>query len=226
MVRSPNSTTDFLPSIGHHYNVSVISPYLQSNWKVLDIGCWTGQLYRAFATPPKNYYGLDIVDAAAAIMEANRLSPKGHWRIGSALNLPYPAHSFHLVTLLDVLEHVQSGTESICLTQIHRVLKPSGLLIFSTPADNLVSKLADPAYLLMGHRHYSTSTLVTLFTHAGFKVSRHWTTGGWWHIGYYWLHLAYKHLFHFSAPTLAAKAGAELGRPGFLTHYFVLHKPC
>lgn len=224
MARTPNATTDVIPSIGHKYNASVIGEYLKKSQIVLDIGCWTGQLYRALTKLPAKYYGIDIPEASGAISEAKKLSPRGHWVVGSALNLPYKSKTFDLVTLLDVIEHIPVGTEKECLEEIYRVLKPGGLLIFSTPADNLVSKLADPAYFLMGHRHYSIPELSKIFQETQFKLIKHWTTGAWWHIVYYWLHLAYKHILHIQGPTFEAQASAELGRPGFLTHYFVVSK--
>jgi ubiquinone/menaquinone biosynthesis C-methylase UbiE len=225
MIRNTNPLTDVRPSIGHKYNACVIRPLLKKTSKILDIGCWSGQLHRALSNYPGRYYGIDIPEASAAIDVAKQLSPKANWRVASALELPFKPKSFNVVTLLDVIEHLPINTEHTCLSEINRVLVSKGLLIFSTPADNLISKLADPAYFLIGHRHYHINKLTQLFKTAGFTVQKKWTTGAWWHVIYYWTHLAYKHFLHIQGPTFETQASKELGRPGFLTHYFILSKP-
>lgn len=48
------------------------------------------------------------------------------------LTLPFPDQSFHLVTLLAVLEHFPH-TPRLVLAEIHRILRPDGLLIVDTP---------------------------------------------------------------------------------------------
>ncbi|HSL89290.1 MAG TPA: class I SAM-dependent methyltransferase, partial [Ignavibacteriaceae bacterium] len=50
---------------------------------------------------------------------------------GSALVLPFAANSFDIIILQDVIEHIEQT--QIIIEEIHRVLKPQGVLYLSTP---------------------------------------------------------------------------------------------
>lgn len=52
-------------------------------------------------------------------------------RVEDSSTLPFPDESFHSASLLDVLEHV--ADQSALLAEVHRVLKPSGLLVVTVP---------------------------------------------------------------------------------------------
>lgn len=99
---------------------------------------------------------------------------------------PYPDNTFDLVTWVEVIEHLTKDPVH-ALAEIHRVLKPGGVLVLSTPnasrADSIANFLAgrniyDPYHLgapLMGSRHsreYTLAELRGLLEGCGFKVNR------------------------------------------------------
>ncbi|KAA0222309.1 class I SAM-dependent methyltransferase, partial [bacterium] len=86
---------------------------------------------------------------------------------------PYPDNTFDLVTWCEVIEHLTLNPVH-ALAEIHRVLKPGGSLVLSTPnasrADSIANFLRgrniyDPYHLgapLMGSRHSREYTLPEL----------------------------------------------------------------
>ncbi|HHU09886.1 MAG TPA: class I SAM-dependent methyltransferase [Intrasporangiaceae bacterium] len=87
---------------------------------------------------------------------------------GSATALPFAAASFDAVAAFDVIEHCDP--ESLALREIHRVLRPGGVLVASVPAYQWAWTDFDVAN---GHyRRYTRARLVDAVTAAGFSVER------------------------------------------------------
>jgi len=99
---------------------------------------------------------------------------------------PYPDNTFDLVTWCEVIEHLTENPVHT-LAEIHRVLKPGGALVLSTPnasrADSIANFLAgrniyDPYHLgapLKGSRHsreYTFSELKELLDGCGYSIDR------------------------------------------------------
>ena len=62
------------------------------------------------------------------------------------------------------------------------MLAPGGVFYLSTPYADLRSRVADPAWWLIRHRHYSQDRLRLLATTAGFTVEQLFAKGGWWQV--------------------------------------------
>lgn len=99
---------------------------------------------------------------------------------------PYPDNTFDVVTWCEVIEHLTENPVHT-LAEIHRVLKPGGALVLSTPnasrADSIVNFLLgrniyDPYHLgspLKGSRHsreYTLAELKELLEGCGYSVDR------------------------------------------------------
>lgn len=98
--------------------------------------------------------------------------------VASVLNLPFASGVFREVFFTDVIEHIPKGTEMKALAELHRVLISGGQLVLSTPNKTLLYRLMDPAYFLIGHRHYSSIEVRLLLEKAGFKSRRLFSAGG------------------------------------------------
>ena len=88
---------------------------------VLDIGCRDGGL-RAFLPAGVRYQGVDITPEFAGPDILIQDVSKG---------LPFPDASFDAVFCIEVIEHVPNPFGA--LTEIHRVLRPGGVLTLSVP---------------------------------------------------------------------------------------------
>ncbi|HEX2078582.1 MAG TPA: class I SAM-dependent methyltransferase [Longimicrobium sp.] len=119
--------------------------------RVLDIGCGDAGVLIAFAERGSACAGIELDEKS---LERGRLRAEEHGvtvdlRKGVAEALPWEDGAFDLVILDNVLEHVQDRPGT--LREIHRVLKPNGLLYMVTPKPfALYSLWNDPHYDLAG----------------------------------------------------------------------------
>lgn len=101
---------------------------------VLDIGCGAGYGTALLATTANSAVGLDFAADAVRHAKETYNAPHLTFTQASATALPYPAHSFDLITAFEVIEHL--GHWRDMLSEAARVLKPYGLFLVSTPNRN------------------------------------------------------------------------------------------
>jgi SAM-dependent methyltransferase len=96
-----------------------------SSGRVLDIGCYQGDLLQML---PSRYekYGVEPSEKARQILGKNRIKLVG--RTIDQIEIDKP--TFHVITLLDLIEHLPRPYSS--LSRARKVLLPGGLLILST----------------------------------------------------------------------------------------------
>ncbi|WP_246787741.1 class I SAM-dependent methyltransferase [Bradyrhizobium sp. CCBAU 53421] len=102
----------------------------------LDAGCGTGTLSRLLAARGCDVTGVDaspeMIAAAHGRPADGKLAELLTFRqIPTIANLPFADRSFDGVLCASVLEYVPDVAQ--CLAQIHRVLRPGGLLLVSVP---------------------------------------------------------------------------------------------
>ena len=114
------------------YVLSVLQPESQ----VLDVGSGGGFLAQAMAGVGHRVFGVD--PSAAAVRAAND-TDTGSFAIGRGEQLPFPTSSFDAVVCSEVLEHVAAPAHVI--SEMARVLRPGGRLLFSHPNRTRLSKL-------------------------------------------------------------------------------------
>jgi SAM-dependent methyltransferase len=103
----------------------------------LDFGCGCGRLARFLATAPdRELYGVDIDHAAIRWMRRH-LGP--HFvAIGALPPLPFAAAAFDVVCAISVFTHLDEQMQVAWLGELHRILRPGGLLIASTHHEELL----------------------------------------------------------------------------------------
>lgn len=101
---------------------TILSPYEGDAEAVLDVGSADGPSV-GWLRGRGRHTTLDI--------DPRGLRP-GHGVCGSALNLPFRGEAFDVVGAFDVIEHCDP--ESQVVSELARVLKPSGRLLISVPA--------------------------------------------------------------------------------------------
>lgn len=117
----------------------VAATWLPPAHHVLEIGCSTGYLTRLFADKAQRMFGLDMNQAALG--HAAKRNPSMHLACGDAEHLPFCDGAFDAIVMLEVIEHTRSDAAAVA--ELRRVLKPSGVLILSTPHAGLFAWL-DP----------------------------------------------------------------------------------
>ena len=168
---------------------------------VLDIGCWIGW-YEKFMTEKgcKFIVGIDLDRGALRKAKKGVSADKCAFVCASANTLPFKAGSFDAISLFDVLEHLPEGSEFSFFSEVNRILEANGLLMVSVPNNRSVSKVLDPAYFLIGHRHYALDGIRGLMEKTGFSICKVEYGGGIVEALSMILLYFFKHLFRVEVP--------------------------
>lgn len=146
--------------------------------KILDIGCGFGWFeLHALKKRVGEIVGMEITREDLATAKKFIKDTRASFVIGGALKLPFKDKSFDTVVSWEVIEHIPKNTEQMMFSEVYRVLKPSGKFYLSTPYNSFWSTLTDPAWWLIGHRHYSKKILQKLGKDSGFGVNKLYTKG-------------------------------------------------
>lgn len=154
------------------------------NKKVLDVGCGFGSTeYNCLKRGVREIVGLDPnIDSRTALDKLNDSRVK--FCQGYAAKLPFGEKQFDTVICWETIEHLPKGDEGAMLKEIYRVLKPNGRFYLSTQNNNFWSTILDPAWWLIGHRHYSKAKIRRFVETQGFEVEKIYTKGGIYTITY------------------------------------------
>lgn len=120
---------------------------------MLDVGCglghW-GRLLRPLLAPDARVWGIDP-EPEWVTQAAERADQPGAYTYGtaSADALPFPDDTFDMVTCQTVLIHVPDLAAA--LREMHRVLRPGGLLAVAEP-NNLAHAGGAAFYLISGRK--------------------------------------------------------------------------
>lgn len=160
--------------------VNIVNNLQLQNSKILDFGCLDGTFLSKLKNGTNEFYGLDASEYAV-----KQSTEKGiimaQFFYDDVAPLPYEDNTFDLVILGEVIEHIYDT--DYLLQELHRILKPTGKLLVSTP--NLASLARRIALLLginpiielspnevdsAGHiRYFTFSTLHQLLKKNGFE---------------------------------------------------------
>lgn len=142
---------------------------------ILDVGCHGGTFTKKIADKlqSKQVYGIDI--SHRAIELAKKRIPFGNFEVADAGTLPFNNNFFEAVFCLEVLEHVDDPKK--VLSEIKRVLKKGGYVIFLVPSDNKLFKIIwflwTLYYPIWKHAHvqsFSGSILEDFISSMGLKI--------------------------------------------------------
>lgn len=167
--------------------------------EVLNIGCSFGWFER-FATNDgtRRVTGIDVDETT--LSKAKRWVPRAQFLLASAFQLPFKPRSFDVVAMFDVIEHLPAGKEPKAFEEARTMLRDGGVLCLSTPNRSLFSNLLDPAWYLMGHRHYSRRDLEQLLSQSGFRIQSVGYGGGSYELIGMIIFYIWKWVFHRPMP--------------------------
>lgn len=95
----------------------------------LDIGCATGNLVQRLVELGVDAYGIDVSEYA--ISQAGHIKNRLKQVDISSEKLPFQSNYFDLVTMLEVIEHVEN--EENIMNEINRLLRHDGVVYITTP---------------------------------------------------------------------------------------------
>jgi SAM-dependent methyltransferase len=138
----------------------------ESNLKVLDFGCGTGNLLAMLQKyfPLNQYTGAD--SSATALERTLKKAPGVNAKLiqvsGDDAHLDLSSDSFDVVVCSEVFEHIKNENKSVSL--IYDLVKPGGTLLCSVPA----GPMSHFDRFIGHHRHYSKAELRALLENSGF----------------------------------------------------------
>tara|TARA_X000000368_G_C23023846_1_gene709268 strand:+ start:365 stop:1036 length:672 start_codon:yes stop_codon:yes gene_type:complete len=107
--------------------------------KILEVGCGTGANIWFLSREGFTSYGIDgskiAIDKASQYLENENL--KADLRVGDAMKLPYEKSYFDAVIDVECIYANSLEDANLILQEIHRVLKPGGLLFSKTFGDKM-----------------------------------------------------------------------------------------
>nr|WP_255572991.1 methyltransferase domain-containing protein [Hanstruepera marina] len=104
-------------------------PYINSNDKVLDIGCFDGYLFKELVGKPiKNSIGIDPL-IEKTIQEGNYILIKGKFPSDLPKN-----ERFDCITMLAVLEHLPQAVQNKISGDFYNYLNSKGRIIITVPS--------------------------------------------------------------------------------------------
>ncbi len=131
---------------------------------ILDIGCGAGNMIHHLSRYGR-VQGIEVDARPVAMAQARGYDVQ---QGDATRGTQFPAASFDLVTILDVIEHVDA--DEAILREAHRVLRPGGILAITTPAFQSLWSHNDE---LNGHkRRYAARQLRERVERAGFRIKR------------------------------------------------------
>jgi ubiquinone/menaquinone biosynthesis C-methylase UbiE len=115
--------------------------------KVLESGCGTGRWMAYFEKLGNRSFGID--DSRGPLRMARKHDPDMNLTRANVLESPFLPESFDAAFSSYVAEHFEEGPETL-FREIHRVLKPNGLLFVVVPFNNKFrSYVVNPLLMLL-----------------------------------------------------------------------------
>lgn len=102
---------------------------------VLDLGCNTGFGSEIMAVHAVKVIGVDVSEKALEAAKQKYVQPNIEFQKIDGLSLPFEDQMFDLIVSFQVIEHIVNYDTYI--HEILRVLKPDGVVLFTTPNMNL-----------------------------------------------------------------------------------------
>ncbi len=143
--------------------LSMLTRFAPKRGPLLDVGMGTGLNAALFA---KLGFAVDGLESAPeAITIAKEVAPNVRVIESSFPSSVVPANHYAVVTMLDVLEHLQNDTEA--LHEVARVLAPNGIVLITVPAFSFLWSKHDE--LAHHYRRYRRHELSARLREAGLE---------------------------------------------------------
>jgi glycosyltransferase involved in cell wall biosynthesis/ubiquinone/menaquinone biosynthesis C-methylase UbiE len=128
---APCSSEHYLAFLRHTVAYEYVVQHLSSASMVLDLGCGEGYGTHLLAQHARHVTGLDVELAVVAHAAHQYGSDSCLFGLYDGKTLPFNDHTLDVVVGMQVIEHVEHEHQFVA--EIHRVLKPGGIFIATTP---------------------------------------------------------------------------------------------
>ncbi|MBU0700587.1 class I SAM-dependent methyltransferase [bacterium] len=148
-----------------HIIFTLLAKYVpKGQQSILDVGCGPGTTIGHLEKFGR-VMGIDVSYDAVKFCKG-----RGHEHIvcASAESLPMKDNSFSLITMLDVLEHIEDDMSVLC--EIARICKPNGTIVLTTPAYQFL--WGDIDEICKHKQRYTASELCNKLKAAGLQIER------------------------------------------------------
>jgi len=147
---------------------------------VLDIGCGTGWFeFQLLKKDVKRIIALDI-DLQNIKQKDIYFNSKVEFIQGDTMDIKINKNSIDTVCAWEVLEHLPLRKENEFFSDVLKILRPKGVFYLSTPYNHILSKLFDPAWYFLGHRHYGILDINKIVDYSKFELKKISIKGAWW----------------------------------------------
>ena len=116
----------------HIHRYQTVAPLMDGK-KVLDAACGTGYGTYMLAEHAECVVGIDIDADLIHSLQKNNDRSNVSFRQMSIAKLEFEDASFDAVVSFETIEHVDEENQVAFLREVHRVLKPNGIFVVSTP---------------------------------------------------------------------------------------------
>jgi 2-polyprenyl-3-methyl-5-hydroxy-6-metoxy-1,4-benzoquinol methylase len=118
----------------HFEEARQISGRTLDELRFLDVGCGDGKYFnylRNCGLSPANIHGTEA--SQKRIERCREIGWENAVHVPPGTALPYPDGHFHIVNLMEVIEHVPMSMAPALVSEIRRVTSKDGVLLLSTP---------------------------------------------------------------------------------------------
>lgn len=164
----------FLDRYLQRWRIKKALPFIPPSSKLLDIGCYQGELLLMAKNRIDAGIGMDPLAEDKFLSDILRIM-KGNF----PADLP-PLLSFDVITALAVFEHIPKSAQPDFLKASYACLNPKGFLIISVPDArvDVLLKILTRLKLAKGmsleeHYGFEVTTLVPMANAAGFELFKH-----------------------------------------------------
>ncbi len=102
---------------------------ITTSYKILDVGCGTGELAHSLAEDFKaaKVHGIDLSETMIEKARAKEFKENIDFRVGDVEQLPYEDNTFDVITCSHSFHHYPNKEKA--MAEMYRVLKPNGRLM-------------------------------------------------------------------------------------------------
>jgi ubiquinone/menaquinone biosynthesis C-methylase UbiE len=122
----------------HHFFINNIKKFISNGDKILEIGCGRGGFAFWFSKTYKNQsteyeaadFSLSAINMAKKYQKENAIE-NINFSVKDIQKIEFPDNYFDKIICFETIEHVPNPKKAV--KELHRVLKPNGLMVLTTP---------------------------------------------------------------------------------------------